>query len=101
MIISVENSDKFARISVKDQIKSVQEAMEFKKRLQETILTNPDAVLEVVIEDSYVLPSSIIGVLLRYAEIEKRTITLAVHHDELIQSLRKLNFEQILNVKRR
>ena len=79
-------------------IQGVQEAADVKKSLTEQAGAGAGSI-SLVLADAAVLPSSVIGALLRLVEIEKVEVALRVRSPELRESLRKLNFDTILNVQ--
>ncbi len=78
---------------------SMNDAIDFKKQLSLLVSKSVPSKLQIVVEEAYFLPSSIIGSLLKYKEIEKIDVELFVKKPELIDSLEKLNLAELLNVR--
>ena len=87
------------KIILKGESISMQDAMDFKKQLSLAVSKNTPVRLQVVVEEAYTLPSSIIGALLKYKEIEKIEVELIVKRAELMDSLEKLALAELLNAK--
>ena len=99
MKLNVEKSGRTARITVEGAIQSVQDAMDVKKALSDQVAVDPGVALELRLPDASVLPSSVIGALLRLVEIDKAQVSLQVGQEVLRESLKKLNFDAILHVR--
>lgn len=78
---------------------SMQEAMDFKKQLSFIITKKHIHKIKIFVSAAYSLPSSIVGVLLKYKEIEHIQIEVLVKRVELADALEKLNLSELLNVK--
>lgn len=99
MDLSLETAKDGLKVVIKGESVSMQDAMEFKKRLSSAISTNAPQKLSVYVEDAYVLPSAIIGTLLKYKEIEKIEIELVAKKKDLMDSLEQLSLAEILNAR--
>ncbi|MCI4399917.1 MAG: hypothetical protein JHC37_05080 [Campylobacteraceae bacterium] len=78
---------------------SMNDAIDFKKQLSLLVSKNAPSKLQIFVEEAYFLPSSIIGSLLKYKEIEKIEVELFIKKPELIDSLEKLNLTELLNAR--
>lgn len=87
------------QIVLKGESISMQDAMDFKKLVSMSIAKNLPTKLKVVIEEAFILPSSIVGALLKYKEIEKISVELVVKRRELMDSLERLALAELLNVR--
>lgn len=98
MQIHAEQRGAESIIRVEGTIQGVQEAADLKRTLTEQAGAGAGSIT-LVLSDTPVLPSSVIGALLRLVEIEKVEVSLRVRSPELRESLKKLNFETILHVQ--
>jgi hypothetical protein len=78
---------------------SMQDAMDFKKLVSTSIAKNMPTKLQIIVEEAYALPSSIVGALLKYKEIEKISVELIVKRAELMDSLERLALVELLNAR--
>lgn len=99
MDLTTETIKDGLKIFLKGENISMQDAMDFKKQLSLAVSKNTPAKLQIAIEEAYTLPSSIIGALLKYREIEKIEVELLVKRAELMDSLKKLALAELLNAK--
>ena len=99
MELQIENSGKTIKATLKGESISMQDTMEFKKQLSSAIAKNSPSKLAMYVSDAYMLPSAIVGALLKYKEIEKIDIELIVKKQELMNSLENLSLAEILNAK--
>jgi len=99
MELSISRNGSHIHLTAAGAITTTQDAMEFKKVLNQEIRGLESGTITIDIPDSYLLPSSIIGLLLQLAEIDHHTIELNARQADLRESLRKLGLAQILGVK--
>lgn len=99
MNIKAESLDGEIEITIDSDVISMQEAMDFKRHLSFIVVKKHIKKLKLYISSAYSLPSSIVGVLLKYKEIEHINIEVFVKKEELCSSLEKLNLAELLNVK--
>jgi len=95
----IENGKDSLKMTIRGESISMQDAVEFKKQLSLAVSKNSPAKLVVCIEDAYALPSSIIGALLKYKEIEKIEVELVAKKAELMDSLENLALAEILHAR--
>lgn len=99
MELLIENGKDGLKMTVRGESISMQDAVEFKKQLSLAVSKNAPSKLIVSIEDAYTLPSSIIGALLKYKEIEKIAVELIAKKAELMDSLENLALAEILHAR--
>lgn len=99
MDIRAESVEGEVDITIDSDVISMQEAMDFKRHLSFIVSKKHIHKLRVYISSAYSIPSSIIGVLLKYKEIEHIQIEVFVKREELYGTLDKLNLSELLNVK--
>ncbi len=99
MNVKADTVDGELDITLDSDIISMQEAMDFKRHLSFIITKKHVRKLRVFVGAAYSLPSSIVGVLLKYKEIEHIQIEVMVKRVELADALEKLNLSELLNVK--
>jgi hypothetical protein len=95
----MENGKDSLKMTLRGESISMQDAVEFKKQLSLAVSKNSPAKLVVCIEDAYALPSSVIGALLKYKEIEKIEVELIAKKAELMDSLENLALAEILHAR--
>jgi len=95
----VENIKDSLKITIRGESISMQDAIEFKKLLSSAVSKSAPNKLVVIVEDAYTLPSSVIGALLKYKEIEKIAVELIAKKAELMDSLENLALAEILNAR--
>lgn len=99
MELSIEQIRDTLKLTIGGESLSMQNAMDFKKQLAAMVSKNMPSKISVLIQDAYALPSSIIGALLKYKEIEKIEIELLAKKAELVDSLSGLSLAEILNAR--
>lgn len=99
MDIKAESLEGEIEITINSDIISMQEAMDFKRHLSFIVAKKHIKKLKLYVSSAYSLPSSVVGVLLKYKEIEHIQIEVFVKNEELLDALEKLNLAELLNVK--
>ncbi len=99
MDLVIETIKDGLKIFLRGENISMNDAIDFKKQLSLLVSKNVPSKLQIVVEEACFLPSSIIGSLLKYKEIEKIEVELFIRKPELIDSLEKLNLAELLNVR--
>ena len=95
MDIEIGNKSGTPSLTVKGQISSLQDTMEFKKALQSACTSGS---VNIYFEECIVLPSSVIGALLQKKEIDKVVLKIFVRQKELIESLQRLRLSDMLGL---
>jgi len=87
-------------LSVYDSVSSLSDALEVRESMEKLISTYPDYKMVVQIYDAVVMPSSLIGTMLKISEINKVNLVIRVAKDELIDGLHKLKLDEILKIEK-
>ena len=87
-------------LSIYESITSLGESLEVKNAIEKLISTYPEAELHVNVHDALIMPSSVIGTMLKISEINKVNLSLFLAKDELMDNMKKMKLDEILNIKK-
>ena len=98
--MTIQTTDKSGTpaLTVKGQIGSLQDTVEFKQALRQACMSSKNGAVSVYFEECIILPSSIIGALLQKKEIDKMEIKTFVRQKELSESIQRLRLADILGL---
>lgn len=100
MTLEVKESGGSANIHIYGVIKSMDDSLAIKQSITEQYMKDKGVKIILVIEDSFIMTSSVIGTILKMIQKDKMNISIHVRNAELIELLQKLNLVQLLNVTR-
>ena len=100
MKLEVQNKVGGVSILVREQVKSMQDSMDLKEAISKELRTSKTQKIEVVIMDSFVITSSIIGSLLKFINADKVDLELVVQNPELYEFLQKMNLISALKARK-
>jgi hypothetical protein len=100
MKLEVKNKSGGVSILVREQVKSMQDSMDLKEAISKELKASKTQKIEVVIMDSFVITSSIIGSLLKFINADNADLELVVQNAELYEFLQKMNLVSALKVRR-
>ena len=87
-------------ISTKIDIHGVIRSIEDSEKLKEALNTLSTTTVEINVYDSFALPSTVIGILLKKANVDKTTLYHRVHNERLFSLLDNLNLVDALNASK-
>ncbi len=93
-MIKIEKSGN--RVNVFGNIKTIEDA----KRLQEILQNNTDKYIILIIHDSFVIPSSVIGTLFDLYDEEKKDIHIQVKEEILFDLFKELGLDRMFRVEK-
>lgn len=100
MELNIKNSSSAVDIIIKGNIKSVSDTDSIKSAIQETWDVDDTKPINIRIDDSFIITSSVIGFLIKFIKKDKIPISLFVKNDELFEMLDDMNLVNVLNVRR-
>lgn len=79
-------------------IKSMDDSLAIKQAVLEQLARDKTARITLIIEDSFIMTSSVIGSLLKMIQKDRVDLSVMVKSGELLELLQKLNLIGLLNV---
>ncbi|MEF3191800.1 MAG: hypothetical protein K6347_04520 [Campylobacterales bacterium] len=85
-------------IRVTGIVKSVEDSLRLKETISTSISNNPSHPLTIDFVDTFIIPSSVIGSLLKFIQLDKARISVIVRQPELLELLDNLKLTTLMNV---
>lgn len=101
MSLKVVESDLSIDLIIHGNIKSVEDSTNLKNELSSLVGKLETRVLNLYIEDSFIITSSVIGNLVKLIQKDKVPLYIFVKNSDLYKLLENMNLITVLNVKRR
>lgn len=99
MEITVKITNKSVEIKATGIIVSLDDSSKIKEEIVKQEAANPGKNIELIIEDSYLIPSSLIGALLKMIHENKTPISVLTKNEQLYYLIQRLKLTELLNVK--
>jgi len=87
-------------IIVTGTIKTIANAQAIKEAIRKTHEQHPDAIINIMIKDSFIITSSVIGFLLKSIKMDKINLNVNIGCEELYTMLDDMNLVEEMNVKK-
>jgi len=87
-------------ILVTGTIKTIANAQAIKEAIRKTHEQHPDAIINLMIKDSFIITSSVIGFLIKSVKMDKVNLQVNVGCEELYAMLDDMNLVEIMNVRK-
>ncbi len=100
MEIAIKSLGGSIDLVVTGTIKTVTDAQSIKDTIQRTNVQYPNAILRLVIKDSFIITSSVIGFLVKSIKVDGIPLNVHVCSNELYEMLDDMNLIDTMNVKK-
>jgi len=87
-------------ITVLGTIKTIANAQAIKEAIRKTHEQHPDTIINLVIKDSFIITSSVIGYVIKSIEMDKIALHVNVGSEELYEMLEDMNLIDVMNVRK-
>ncbi|MEF3191628.1 MAG: hypothetical protein K6347_03625 [Campylobacterales bacterium] len=98
--IKENRTPEMVEVVVSGTIKSVDDSMKIKEALIAALATDKSVALRLVINDSFIVTSSVIGFLLKLIQKDRINLTVVAKKSELYELFESLRLVSLLNVVR-
>ena len=88
------------RIHVKGTISSIEDSDRIIETMKNAIEQDPEVEIDLIIEDSYIMLSRLIGNLLKLIKKDGKKVSLYAGENNLISLLSKLGLQEVFNVQK-
>ena len=100
MEISTTHQGATTKITVTGTVDTVVNAEKVRSEVNTAHQNNPSGRIELYFEDSFVIPSSLIGALMKLARLDGADVNVMVRDSQLFQLLDRLKLVDLLNVQK-
>lgn len=100
MKLQVKNNPTNTEIHIDDNIKSLGDNDAIKYAIENAWHDDSDKQIDIIIKDSFIITSSVIGFLIKFIKKDKMKISLKIYNSELYEMLDDMSLIQALNVKK-
>lgn len=100
MEVKTVQSGGTAQVTVQGTVDTVVNAEKVRTEVNTAHKNNPSGRIELYFEDSFVIPSSLIGALMKLARMDGADIHVMVKDAQLFQLLDRLKLVELLNVQK-
>ncbi len=87
-------------IIVTGTIKTIANAQAIKEAVNKAHQQHPDAIINLMIKDSFIITSSVIGFLMKSIKMDKMNLYVNVGSEELYTMLDDMNLIEVMNVRK-
>lgn len=87
-------------IIITGTIKTVANAQAIKEIIQKTHMQHPDVSMHLIIKDSFIITSAVIGFLIKSIKMDKMDLHVNVESEELYDMLEDMNLIALMNVRK-
>jgi len=94
--LSINNN----QVSVIGYVEGIEDSNSVMDALNSVIENNKGGVISLILEDAFVIPSSLIGLLLETKENYEHKIEILAKNEKLITLMKRLNLIDVLNIKK-
>ena len=99
MEISVENGA-VIKVSVAGTISTIEDSDSIVTHIKDAASQHPNKEIHLVIEDSYIILSRLIGSLLKLIKQDNLKISMFAGEENLVNLLKKLGLDEVFNVRK-
>jgi len=99
MEIKTKIEDDAVVISATGIIVSIDDSSKVKEEIIKQEAANPGKNIDLIIEDSYLIPSSLIGALLKMIHENKTPISVLTRNEQLFYLIQRLKLTDLLRVR--
>lgn len=99
MDLRVKTSSSKTEIHIDDTIKSISDNDKIKQAIENSWSNNEHAI-DIYINDSFIITSSVIGFLIKFIKKDKMPITIYISNSELYEMLDDMKLIEVLNIRR-
>jgi len=100
MELRVKKNPTKTEIYIDGNIKSLGDNDVIKHAVEDAYHEDNSKLIDIFINDSFIITSSVIGFLIKFIKKEKMNLSLKIYNEELYEMLDDMNLVQSLNVKR-
>ena len=90
----------YINITITGTIKTITNTQAIKEALKTTHEQYPEAIINLIIKDSFIITSAVIGFLIKSIKMDKMNVYVLVHSEELYSMLDDMNLIELMNVKK-
>lgn len=98
MKLTVKNVHTNTEIYIDENIKSIGDNDKIKHAIEQAWQNDNDANIDIYINDSFIITSSVIGFLIKFIKKDKMKISIYVYNEELYEMLDDMNLVEALHV---
>ena len=98
MKLTVKNVHTNTEIYIDENIKSIGDNDKIKHAIEQAWKNDNDANIDIYINDSFIITSSVIGFLIKFIKKDKMKISIYVYNEELYEMLDDMNLVEALHV---
>lgn len=99
MELATTIKDNVVEITATGIIVSIDDSSRVKDEIIKQNAANPGKDINLIIEDSYLIPSSLIGALLKMIHENKTPISITTKNEQLYYLIQRLKLTDLLNVR--
>ena len=100
MDLVIEVHHEHVDISITGTIKTIANAQMIKEAIHTTHEQHPGAIINLVIKDSFIITSSVIGFVIKSIKMDKIALHVNVGSEELYAMLEDMNLIDMMNVRK-
>jgi len=87
-------------VSITGTIKTIANAQTIKEAIRTTHEQHPDTIINLIIKDSFIITSSVIGSVIKSIKMDKMALHVNVGCEELYVMLEDMNLIDMMNVRK-
>ena len=100
MELQVKSNPSSTELHINGNIKSLSDNDTIKHAIENAWQDDSSKSISIIINDSFIITSSVIGFLIKCIKKDKMKISLKIYNEELYEMLDDMNLTQVLNVKK-
>ena len=100
MKLRIKNISNSTEIHIDDNIKSLSDNDSIKHAIERAWNDDSDKQIEIYINDSFIITSSVIGFLIKFIKKDKMKLRLNICNEELYEMLDDMNLIEALHVRK-
>jgi hypothetical protein len=87
-------------IVITGTIKTIANAQTIKEAIRKTYEQFPNAMINLIIKDSFIITSSVIGFVIKFIKMDKMALHVNIGSEELYEMLEDMNLVEMMNVRK-